>query len=39
MNIFEDQEGVLRDFTGRLEKLGIDYMLIGSMAMVAYAMM
>lgn len=37
--LFEDQKTVLRDFTERLEKLGIDYMLTGSMAMVNYAMM
>lgn len=37
--IFEDQKSVLRDFTERLEKLGINYMLTGSMAMVNYAIM
>jgi hypothetical protein len=36
---FEDQKSVLRDFTERLEKLGINYMLTGSMAMVNYAIM
>ena len=39
MTLFEDQESVLRDFTERLEKLGIKYMLTGSMAMIVYAMM
>ena len=39
MTLFEDQEAVLNDFTARLEKLGIDYMLTGSMAMIIYAMM
>lgn len=39
MILFEDQKTVLRDFTERLEKLGIDYMLTGSMALVNYAVM
>jgi len=39
MTLFEDQESVLKDFTERLEKLGIKYMLTGSMAMIVYAMM
>lgn len=39
MTLFEDQESVLRDFTERLEKLGVKYMLTGSMAMIVYAMM
>lgn len=39
MTLFEDQESVLKDFTERLEKLGIKYMLTGSMAMLVYAMM
>lgn len=38
-NLFEDQKAVLKDFTERLETLGINYMLTGSMAMVNYAMM
>lgn len=33
----EEQNDVLGDFTGRLEKLGIEYMLTGSMALVHYA--
>jgi hypothetical protein len=39
MNLFEDQKMVLRDSTERFERLGIAYMLTGSMAMVNYAMM
>jgi hypothetical protein len=39
MNLFEDQKSVLRDCTERFERLGIAYMLTGSMAMVNYAMM
>jgi hypothetical protein len=39
MNLYEDQERILKDCTERLERLGIAYMLTGSMAMVAYAMM
>ena len=38
-SLYEDQEEVLKDFTERLEKLGIAYMLTGSMAMIGYAMM
>ena len=37
--LFEDQKMVLRDCTERFERLGIAYMLTGSMAMVNYAMM
>ena len=36
---FEDQERILKDCTERLGRLGIAYMLTGSMAMTAYAMM
>ena len=36
---YEDQERILKDCTERFERLGIDYMLTGSMAMAAYAMM
>ena len=39
MTLYEDQERILKDCTDRFERLGIDYMLTGSMAMVAYAMM
>lgn len=39
MTIFEDQKSVLRDCIERLERLRIDYMLTGSMALVNYAMM
>ena len=39
MTLFEDQERVLKDCTGRFEMLGIPYMLTGSMAMIEYAMM
>lgn len=38
-DLFEDQKLVLRDTVERLEHVGIDYMLTGSMAMVHYAMM
>ncbi len=38
-SLYEDQEEVLKDFTERLEKLGIAYMLTGSMAMIEYSMM
>lgn len=38
-SLYEDQESTLKDFTERLEKLGIAYMLTGSMAMIGYAMM
>lgn len=34
----QDQNDVLGDFTKRLEKIGIEYMLTGSMALVHYAM-
>jgi predicted nucleotidyltransferase len=34
----DEQNSVLRDCAGRFEKLGIAYMLTGSMAMVHYAM-
>ena len=33
-----EQNDVLGDFTGRLDKIGIEYMLVGSMALVHYAM-
>ena len=33
-----EQNDVLGDFTKRLEKIGIEYMLVGSMALVHYAM-
>jgi hypothetical protein len=33
-----EQNDVLGDFTRRLEKIGIEYMLVGSMALVHYAM-
>lgn len=39
MRLFEDQKLVLKDCTERFERLGIAYMLTGSMAMVNYAMM
>lgn len=39
MTIFEDQKSVLRDCVARFERLGLTYMLTGSMAMVNYAMM
>lgn len=38
-SLFEDQKRVLKDCTARFEKLGVRYMLSGSMAMAAYAMM
>ncbi len=38
-SLFEDQKRVLKDCTERFEKLGIPYMLSGSMAMVTFAMM
>jgi hypothetical protein len=34
----EEQNDVLRNFSGRLENLDIEYMLTGSMALVHYAM-
>jgi hypothetical protein len=34
----EEQNNVLKDYSERLEKLGIEYMLTGSMALVHYAM-
>ncbi len=37
--LFEDQKWVLKDCTERFERLGIPYMLSGSMAMLPYAMM
>jgi hypothetical protein len=37
MNLYEDQERILKDCTERFERLGIAYMLTGSMAMVANA--
>jgi len=39
INLFEDQKAVLQDCIGRFERLGIAYMLTGSMAMVNYAIM
>lgn len=36
---FEDQERILKDCIERFERLGIAYMLTGSMAMTEYAMM
>lgn len=39
MSLYEDQERVLKDCTERFERLGIKYMLTGSMAMIEYAMM
>ena len=39
MDAIEDQKGTLEDFVGRVELLGIPYMLTGSMAMLPYAMM
>ncbi len=39
MSLYEDLERVLKDCTERFERLGIVYMLTGSMAMVEYAMM
>ncbi len=38
-SLFEDQKAALKDCVDRFEKLGIAYMLTGSMAMVNYAMM
>lgn len=38
-DIFEDQKKTLKDCIDRLERLGLAYMLTGSMAMVNYAMM
>lgn len=38
-NLFEDQKSVLKDCTDRFSRLGIQYMLTGSMAMATYAMM
>lgn len=34
----DDQNAVLKDFSSRLETIGIEYMLTGSMALVHYAM-
>jgi hypothetical protein len=39
MGLYEDQELVLRDCSERFERLGIPYMLTGSMSMIVYAMM
>ena len=36
--LFEDQKRVLKDCTGRFERLGNPYMLWGSMAMLPYAL-
>ncbi len=38
-NLLEDQKQVLKDCTERFDRLGIAYMLSGSMAMLPYAMM
>lgn len=38
MNRQQDQNDLLHDFTSRLDKLGIEYMLTGSMALAHYAM-
>jgi hypothetical protein len=38
-SVFEDQKGTLKDFVDRLDRLRINYMLTGSMSMLAYAMM
>ena len=38
-SVFEDQKGTLKDFVDRLDRLRVDYMLTGSMSMLAYAMM
>lgn len=37
MNLFDDQERILKDCTERFERLNIKYMLTGSMAMLHYA--
>lgn len=37
MSLLDDQERVLKDCTERFERLGIKYMLTGSMAMLHYA--
>ncbi len=37
MSLFEDQERILKDCTARFERLGIKYVLTGSMAMLHYA--
>lgn len=37
MSLVEDQERILKDCTVRFERLGIEYMLTGSMAMLHYA--
>lgn len=37
MSLFDDQERILSDCTARFERLGIKYMLTGSMAMLHYA--
>lgn len=37
MSLFDDQEMILKDCTERFERLGIKYMLTGSMAMLHYA--
>lgn len=38
-DLYEDQKHVLCDVVERFERLGINYMLTGSMAMIQYAMM
>lgn len=37
MTFVEDQQSVLKDCTERLEKIGVPYMLTGSMAMLQYS--
>lgn len=38
MSYQQEQNDVLGDFTRRVDKIGIEYMLVGSMALVHYAM-
>ena len=38
MNRHQNQNDLLHDFTSRLDRLGIEYMLTGSMALTHYAM-
>ncbi len=37
MSLYDDQEAILKDCTARFEKLGVEYMLTGSMALLHYA--
>ncbi len=37
MNLFDNQERILKDCTARFERLEIDYMLTSTMAMFHYA--